>query len=773
MRRPTSFPLLQRTVLLLLGTACLSWAQFDTPPRGFGRGSVEAVVLSPDGGHLITSGSDGIYVYKAESLDDVAHLTLDPRPFHRDVGPVFSPDSRLLAMGYADTTVVVWDMESYTEAAILTGHEEWITALAFSDDSSLLATGDRTGRMKVWSVDDWSLTAQGRSELVRVLVFQGLERLVASNGFRAIRVWRLPDFVEEELLVHEDNVGILHVFSDERRLISGAADGTARLWDLNTGETLAILPQPGNATAGVYVSPDEQYVVLYNSSSSYAGTHVWRLDPLQEIAVFSYPDSGPLGISGDSRHLLMWSVREQTSTQIRFWDFASGEFVDSVAVNERGRAAFDAEALQLTMVTTTGRIVKHDLTTAEVSGRHVSYLQNVQDIAFSPGGEWLAAAFSSTVHIWDVATRQLLSVVNLDETSIDQIAFSADCNDLYIRHLNGLERRSLEAPSTVRTIYDGYIQTSDMQPAIERAALGWRQGEAAVIDLRRGTTVASFSGQPDGLSKIGLSPDASLMAVSGAWREDPVAWLWRVADGQLLGRLPARRAGVAVFDFSSDSRLMAASGWYDGVQLWDTESLTLVDSIDTISRSEGLAFSPDDRWPAWNEPGREPLRLMEIDSRRKVVAAAGDSYFNGEGLRFSPEGSMVAMGGSGGRVWAWDADEPSASLTSPCADIELRLPVIEQSPDTDGGSRDTVVTVPDDVAAPTSVALSLGQPNPVISGTTISFDVATRARVRLEVYNIQGQVTRVLVERRWIWAGTEAHGTAGMTVVAAWPVVSI
>ncbi|MEC8989847.1 MAG: hypothetical protein VX656_01270 [Candidatus Latescibacterota bacterium] len=97
----------------------------------------------------------------------------------------------------------------------------------------------------------------------------------------------------------------------ERRLITDADDGTAPLWELNTGESLAVMPQPGNRTARILVSPGEQYAVLYNSSSSYAGTHVWRLDPLEEIGVFGYLDPGPSGISDDSQHVLMWRVRDE------------------------------------------------------------------------------------------------------------------------------------------------------------------------------------------------------------------------------------------------------------------------------------------------------------------------------------------------------------------------------------------------------------------------------------------------------------------------------
>ena len=349
------------------------------------------------------------------------------------------------------------------------------------------------------------------------------------------------------------------------------------------------------------------------------------------------------------------------------------------------------------------------------------------------------------MHFWDAVTGS--SQLSLETArSIDHIAFSSDCRDLYIES-DGLTRYSLEDLSDTTTIYDGFISIVDFAPEVGLAALGWWPGEAAVIDLRSGTTISSFEGHADGLSRVALSADGSLMAISGEWRDKPEAWLWKVADGgELLGRLPARRAGVDAFDFTSDNRVLAASAWYDGIQLWDTESLTLIDSIESTDRVEDIAFSPDDAWLAWSEPGVEPLQLMEMESGRRIAAAIGPSWFSGEVLAFSPKGSMIAMGGWTGRVWAWDAnthiDEPMAS---PCADIELRLP-------SDDGSRDTVISAPTDTigsgdaAAPTAVALAHGGPNPVTSSTSISFELPTNARVRLEIYNIQGQRVRMLVD---------------------------
>jgi flagellar hook assembly protein FlgD len=80
---------------------------------------------------------------------------------------------------------------------------------------------------------------------------------------------------------------------------------------------------------------------------------------------------------------------------------------------------------------------------------------------------------------------------------------------------------------------------------------------------------------------------------------------------------------------------------------------------------------------------------------------------------------------------------------------------------------DTVVLVPDDVAAPMAVNLEPSQPNPTFTRTAISFDVPAHARVRLEVFNIQGQLTRVLVNTemdlgryRQGWDGRDEAGRA-------------
>jgi WD40 repeat protein len=116
------------------------------------------MVFTPDGTQIIYVATDGIRIWNIESA---IALNGDRGDFRVIASPAegefidsiaLNPDGTILAAGYLDSTIKLWDIETGEQLTILTGHSERVTSLAFSPDGTLLASGGTDGTVRLWGV---------------------------------------------------------------------------------------------------------------------------------------------------------------------------------------------------------------------------------------------------------------------------------------------------------------------------------------------------------------------------------------------------------------------------------------------------------------------------------------------------------------------------------------------------------------------------------------------------------------------------------------------
>ena len=150
----------------------------------FGKGSVEAITYSPDGALLAVGTNIGIWLYDAETFQELALL---PGRMDWVSSLAFSPDGKILASGGADMDCAVrlWDVETGAVKATLTGHLSWVKNLSFSPDGSTLASGSLDSTVRLWDVETGSRKAilKGHTSGVGSLLFSPDGKTLASGGW--------------------------------------------------------------------------------------------------------------------------------------------------------------------------------------------------------------------------------------------------------------------------------------------------------------------------------------------------------------------------------------------------------------------------------------------------------------------------------------------------------------------------------------------------------------------------------------------------------------
>ncbi|XP_070310228.1 apoptotic protease-activating factor 1 isoform X5 [Odocoileus virginianus] len=145
-----------------------------------------------------------------------------------------SSDATKFSSTSADKTAKIWSFELLSPLHELRGHKGCVRCSSFSVDSTLLATGDDNGEIRIWNVSN--------GELLHLCA---------------------PVSVEEGATTHGGWVTDLCFSPDTKMLVS--AGGYLKWWNVVTGESLQTFYTNGTNLKKIHVSPDfKTYVTVDN-----------------------------------------------------------------------------------------------------------------------------------------------------------------------------------------------------------------------------------------------------------------------------------------------------------------------------------------------------------------------------------------------------------------------------------------------------------------------------------------------------------------------------
>jgi WD40 repeat protein/tRNA A-37 threonylcarbamoyl transferase component Bud32 len=503
----------------------------------------------------------------------------------------FSPDDRLLASGSADKTVKLWDVVSGKEVRALEGHTGRVTGVAFSPDGRRLASSAEDRTLRLWD------TTTG-------------EQLACLKG-------------------HTARVTSVAFSPDGRHLASGSEDKTVRIWDIDTGRTAFEFKEHQCPVRGVAFGPDGKSVASVSLGKdglmAKGEAIVWKTFTGKRLFERAGQGLSSVAFSPDGRRLAVSGVIHKRFKEpivfIRIWSLPGG---DNETVLEGHRD-----------------IIRH--------------------VAFSPDGKQLvSSSIDQTVKLWDAATAKEFFTFH-EEAAAHSAAFSPD----------GLRIASGSADYTVktwappgnglRTLSPGGRYNVAFSPDGRHVASsgggGGGGGDTVIWDTISGMRRLSLPRISYG--RMAWSPDGKRVAIG------PL--VWDSVSGAALSSESASGgigfgAGTA---FSPDGKLLAGVLSANRVGVWDVIAGRRLHSLNIGSYYPScVAFSPDSKWLAVGvslecSQGVATLEIWDVATGKVVLTPEG-GLVGVNGVAFSPDGTLLAAAAgnfltSNGAVHVWNA----------------------------------------------------------------------------------------------------------------------
>lgn len=456
----------------------------------------------------------------------------------------FSPDGKALAIGDANQRLQVVDLASgTTKFSIPQAHSEGITALAWSPEGSIIASGSgfSGGTIQLWNAASGKPLdgLEGHTSWICELVFSvDGRRLYSASGDQTIRIW---DVAQRRCLAilrgsgHE--VYGLALSPDGKRLASACKDGTVAFWSaLPHPEeqqprriALGRYGRPAFAPDGrVLAVPCKGTVSLFDLATL---AEIERLPALgAEVLLVAYsPDGTLLASQGDSGKIRVWSCAER-----RLLRELEGH--ESFAYLLR----FQADGRRLLSADSTGKVIWWDTLTWQPAGPPL-VVPFVGGWDIAPEGRLLARSDADALRWFSATTGELLETTPGPGPSASRVAFSGD----------GRGVAGASEYGTV-TLWD--------RSSFER--------------------VATFQGHMQGAHGVAFSPDGRRLATGGGTNNDVVK-LWDLSTHRELLTLGGQGSMFIVVTFSPDGRWLAACGYHGEFHLWRAPSW---DEIETAPK---------------------------------------------------------------------------------------------------------------------------------------------------------------------------------------------
>ena len=610
-----------------LGLAVLpaSAGAFPSPQwmQGGHAARLTGVACSPDGALLATASEDGTIKLWSTNGILLRTLTAQACPI---TAIAWSPDGTKIAGGSYVAGVAgkgltyVWQAPSGWTSAnvslmrISTNRFGYVTALAFSPDNSLLASGCNGGSNIVYSVANGSVVASrpaynppARPGAVMSVAFSSSGMMASGCEEATVRVydssWNLLWNSTNSADAHTTNVTAVAFSPDGTLLATASLDQTVKIWSTAAWTLRQTLTGSGTGVVSVAFSPNGQELV---SGGLDGRLKLWDLSGacLRTIAAHALPVTATV-FSTDGVRIVSGS----DDNTIRVWSAADGAAVCTLG-GQHGYIGVVAVSPDGTLCASAGGEQSIQVRNASDGSLVITLPGNtnyISSLAFSPDSTTLASGggpLDPTIKLWRISDGELLRTIPATTNGVMALAWSPD----------------------------GSILASGGD-SVEQSIKLWQTDYGAFPQ--------TLAGHTNGVTALAFSPDGNLLA-SGGRRIDHAVKIWAVTHGALVRSLTGHSNNIESLAFAPDGNSLASgSSGPNSLKVWQLSDGSARNFGTGTNPVSSVAFSPDGATLASTD--RDSLKFWSV-ATATVSETVTQGAYRVTSLAFSPNGNLFLYG---------------------------------------------------------------------------------------------------------------------------------
>jgi WD40 repeat protein len=425
-----------REILPILNASCIPCHNQVDANADLALDTVEAIRKGGNGGAVIVPGESG----RSRLLSLAAHRGKRPMPppDNKIGAKALSPDQLGLVRLWIDQgargssesrpSTIVWQSPAATLQPVL--------ALSIARDDRHVAFS-RAGRLFVYDlmagkiaarlVDPELLGGQAHADLIRSMAFSPDGNLLATGGFRTIKIWSRPRTMRTASITLDANPKFVAIRRDGQTAAFALADGRISVYDLNSG-TLTRELNLGNRDAvsprGIAFSADGSNIYAAFSDDV---IRCWKAETGSSLGAFHAPSPiHSLATDGAGG-----PISGHADGQILSWDLT--KITDANAPQTKPRIAIKAHAKPVTSLVTCSANPSEMISASEdgwlrrwstADGRMVSEFHHggpIAAIAARPDVSRLVSVGGRVARLWDTSTGAVVAEIKGDHRTRDNV----------------------------------------------------------------------------------------------------------------------------------------------------------------------------------------------------------------------------------------------------------------------------------------------------------------------------------------------------------------